>query len=318
MHRRLLRQSLRFVGWRVDSTSHAEKFTAALGATLSLLLVYWVTHRVLGGENAIWVTGSMGASAVLVFAMPHGMMSQPWAVIGGHVLSAALGIACLKWLPGGPWIAALAVGGAIVVMMYGRCLHPPGGATAMIAVLGGSQIEAAGFAFVLYPILLDAVIIVLAAIAFNSLFEWRRYPVALSEFQLSRPPGIAPEDLQHAMRQMDGVQDIDFEQLLHLVDLATTHAREEGVTEQDLQLEGFYSNGLPGASWSVRQIIQIKPGWGGRSGRIRYRVLKGVGEGGTGICKTSYFLHWARYRVEPDGDGWRRIRQGKRPPATKV
>lgn len=309
---------LDLAGWRHDTTSHREKLISAVGATIALLLVYWVTHLGLVGEGALWVTGSMGASAVLAFAMPHGVLSQPWSVIGGHTLSATFGVACLLWFPAGPWVAAFAVGGAIILMMYCRCLHPPGGATAMIAVLGGPEIEAAGFGFVLYPVLLDTIIIVMAAIAYNSFFEWRRYPVALSRFQIARPPGIAPEDLQHALKQMESFGDVDFEELLRVVDLAAQHARSDGVAEQDLEPEGFYSNGLPGESWAVRQIIQITPGWGGRSGWIRYRVIKGVGEGGTGICKTSYFLHWARYRVAPIGDGWERLRSQDRATPTKV
>src|SRR5690606_37771110 len=185
MRVRWLRRGLRFLGWRPDSTSHREKLVSALGTTLALILLYGVTHLVMA-EAALWVTGSMGASAVLVFAMPHGTLSQPWSVIGGHVLSAAFGVACVQYLPPGFWLAALAVGGSVVIMMYARCLHPPGSATAMIVVLGGPQITEAGFAFVVYPILLDVLVIALFAVAFNALFEGRRYPLPLVRHQVSR------------------------------------------------------------------------------------------------------------------------------------
>ena len=307
MRVRWLRRGLRFLGWRPDSTSHREKLVSALGTTLALILLYGVTHLVMA-EAALWVTGSMGASAVLVFAMPHGTLSQPWSVIGGHVLSAAFGVACVQWLPPGFWLAALAVGGSVVIMMYARCLHPPGSATAMIVVLGGPQITEAGFAFVVYPILLDVLVIVLFAVAFNALFEGRRYPLPLVRHQVSRAPGIAPEDFEHALKQMNAYMDIEFDDLLRLVELANNNAQSKGVAAADLVTGAYYSNGLPGRNWSVGEVQQVvnRPG---RAGRVRYRIVKGAGEGGNGICRVSEFVRWARYRVEPDEQRrlWHRV-----------
>ncbi|MBL4834380.1 MAG: HPP family protein [Pseudomonas sp.] len=310
MGQRWLSRCLHFIGWRPDSTSHQEKFLSALGATLSLLLVYWITHIGVAGDGALWVTGSMGASAVLVFAMPHGTLSQPWSVIGGQVISATFGVACVTWLPAGPWVAALAVGGSIMLMMYARCLHPPGGATAMIVVLGGPAVEQAGFSFVLYPILLDALVIVGAAILFNSLFDWRRYPLALARAEPGKLTGIAPEDFHHALREMNSYVDIQFDDLLKLVELANSHAKSKRVDEEDLKVGGFYSNGLPGKNWSVREVVQIVARRPGRPGRVRYRTIKGMGEGGTGITRLSEFVRWARYAVEQDETGWHRLHDG--------
>ena len=81
MRQRWLSRSLNFIGWRPDSTSHQEKLLSAVGAILSLMLVYWITHLGIAGDGALWVTGSMGASAVLVFAIPHGTLSQPWSAV---------------------------------------------------------------------------------------------------------------------------------------------------------------------------------------------------------------------------------------------
>ena len=305
---RWLRRSLRFIGWRADSTSHREKAISALGTTVSLLLVYWTTHFGFGAEGALWVTGSMGASAILVFAMPHGTLSQPWPVIGGHVLSATFAVACIQWLPSNALMAALVVGGSVLVMMYARCLHPPGGATAMIVVLGGPTVADAGYGFVLYPILLDCVIIVCAAMCFNSLFESRRYPLALVKHEVTRAPGIAPEDFEHALKQMNSFMDIQFDDLLRLVELANANAQSKGVSADELAEGYFYSNGLPGGNWSVREVLQVmhRPG---RAGRVRYRIVKGRGEGGNGICRSSEFVRWARYRVEADKDSeaWHRV-----------
>src|SRR5690606_30220386 len=158
------------IGWRADSTSHLEKWLSALGAFCGIGLIYLATHGVLPLEAACWVVASMGASAVLLFAIPHGALSQPWAVFGGHGLSAVIGVACAQLLPDHPLTPTLAVALAILVMHYGRCLHPPGGATALSAVVGGPAIEALGFGYVLMPVLLNTVLLLLVAVLFNSLF----------------------------------------------------------------------------------------------------------------------------------------------------
>src|SRR5690625_7242859 len=79
---------------------------------------------------------SMGATAVLLFAVPHGALSQPWAVVGGHVVSAIVGVTCQLLIPNLFWAAALSVGVAVAAMYYLRCIHPPGGATALAAEIG--------------------------------------------------------------------------------------------------------------------------------------------------------------------------------------
>jgi len=80
------------------------------------------------------------------------------------------------------------------------------------------------------------------------------------------------------------------------------------VTADELTEGHFYSNGLPGSNWSVREVLQVvrRPG---RAGRVRYRIVKGRGEGGNGICRASEFVRWARYRVEADKNGtaWHRV-----------
>src|SRR5690625_7670775 len=90
---------------------------------------------------------SMGATAVLLFAVPHGALSQPWAVVGGHVVSAIVGVTCQLLIPNLFWAAALSGGVAVAAMYYLRCIHPPGGATALAAVIGGPELPALGSAY---------------------------------------------------------------------------------------------------------------------------------------------------------------------------
>ncbi|MES2956929.1 MAG: HPP family protein [Pseudomonadota bacterium] len=151
-----------------------EQARVALGAVLGIFITGWLCHAA-GGPSAAaawpWLVAPMGASAVLVFGAPANPMAQPWAVVGGHAVSALVGVACVLW--GGPpaVAAALAVGVAIGGMFALRCLHPPGGATALLMVLTG----VADPAFVLYPVLANALLMVLMGMAYNHATR-RDYP----------------------------------------------------------------------------------------------------------------------------------------------
>jgi CBS-domain-containing membrane protein len=143
----------------------------------------------------------MGSSAVLLFAAPHAPLSQPWAVFGGHLVSAFVGISCAKWLPDPVLAAPVAVAAAIAAMHYLRCMHPPGGATALGAVVGGEAVHQLGYQFVVTPVMLNVATILVAALLFNAPFAWRRYPAAWS-----RSPGRdlpEPGDRAAATRATD-------------------------------------------------------------------------------------------------------------------
>jgi CBS-domain-containing membrane protein len=121
--------------------------------------------------------GSLGASAVLVFGAVRSPLAQPRNLVGGHVLSALVGVTCWQWLGGEPWLAqAVAVATAIALMHLTRTLHPPGGATALIAVIGSDQVHAMGYLFVLLPATLGPLVLLGVALLFNNLPAARRYP----------------------------------------------------------------------------------------------------------------------------------------------
>ncbi|MEI8648548.1 HPP family protein [Paraglaciecola sp. Hal342] len=143
-----------------------------MGGGLGIAGIMWVMHflvqaQLLTMQSSIMIIASMGASAVLLFAVPHGALSQPWAVIGGHLISAVLAITSVKYLGHGPWVAAFAVGGSIGVMYYLRCIHPPGGATALTVVVGGADIDALGYQFLWLPLGINILVIMAIAIIFN-------------------------------------------------------------------------------------------------------------------------------------------------------
>ncbi|MEZ5479867.1 MAG: HPP family protein [Thiolinea sp.] len=163
----------------LNKTSHLEKWLSAIGGLLSLLGVLLVSHATLGPENAGTLVASMGASAVLLFAVPHGPLSQPWPLLGGHLVSAFIGVSCAKLIADPTLAAATAVALAIGAMHYLNCIHPPGGATALSAVVSGDAVHQLGYQFLLTPVLLNAVTILLIAVLFNYPLHWRRYPHSL-------------------------------------------------------------------------------------------------------------------------------------------
>ncbi|MFC6978900.1 HPP family protein [Microbulbifer taiwanensis] len=176
---------LMLLGVERNSTSNREKLLSALGAAIAIMAVSWVSHMSVALDfidvsTGYFLVASMGASAVLLFAVPHGALSQPWSLAGGHLISAFIGVSCQFWFSGSLWVAGLAVGLSVCAMYYLRCIHPPGGATALTAVIGGAEVQSLGYDFLLIPVLVNVLAIFLVAVSFNNLFPWRRYPAHLS------------------------------------------------------------------------------------------------------------------------------------------
>ena len=122
-HKRLLR----FFGVEPETVSTTEKLVSTLGGFTGIFLIAAISYQLVGRENAALIVPSMGASAVLLFAVPHGRLSQPWALFGGHLVSAAIGVACYQLVPDAFLAAGLAVALAIGAMHLAGCIHPPGG-----------------------------------------------------------------------------------------------------------------------------------------------------------------------------------------------
>ncbi len=135
---------------------------SSLGAMIGIGLVTWVSHYFVGSAGLPFVVASMGAAAVLLYAAPHSQLTQPWPFVGGHLVSAIVGVTCAQWVPDLFLASALAVGLAIFVMHELSCLHPPGGAAALVAVIGGDQIHALGYLYVLVPVGLNVLIMAIA------------------------------------------------------------------------------------------------------------------------------------------------------------
>lgn len=184
----------RIAGIELSPVTHIERVISMTGGFVAIMLLILTEQHLLGETGAGMLIGSMGATAVLLFAVPHGALSQPWAVLVGQVASAAVGVTCARLVADPVLSAALAVGLAIGLMHYLRAIHPPGGATALTAVIGGQQVHDLGYAFVLKPVFVNSALMVLAAIALNAAFAWRRYPAALAKTTAKQPETSPAQD----------------------------------------------------------------------------------------------------------------------------
>jgi len=205
---------------RVDANERRRAFLgAAFGVLVAGLLSRWVV-----GESALvpWLVAPIGASAVLVFAVPASPLAQPWPVVAGNTLSALVGTLCVLLIPEPALAAAVAVGLAIAMMFQLRCLHPPGGASALLVVL----IQQSDPGVTVLPVLMNSVLLVVAGMAYNRL-TGRAYPhVALPSAARSGQGGGArfqTEDLDAALAHYNQVLDVsraDLETLLHNAEAA--------------------------------------------------------------------------------------------------
>src|SRR5512134_2256966 len=201
---------------------HKEKIVSAISAFVGILLT-GILSASLGQSALPLMIASMGASSVLLFAAPHSPMAQPWSFIGGHMVSALIGITCFMFIPNLFVAAALAVALAIFAMHWLRCLHPPGGATSLAMVISGQEMHALGYGALLSPVGLDVLILIIIALAVNNLFPGRRYPMlapaAGGEKPVSAPAltfgrmALNKEDIESALKDMNAYIDVAEEDL---------------------------------------------------------------------------------------------------------
>jgi CBS domain-containing membrane protein len=204
-----------------------DRLLACLGAIIGIALTGLICALSTGGDvHFPLLVAPMGASAVLLFAVPTSPLAQPWPTIGGNVISAAVGLMVAHFIPQPVLAAGLAVGLAIALMSFLRCLHPPGGAAALIAAFGGPLVASNGFLFPLIPVGLNAVLLVLLGLVFHRL-SGRAYPhKSLSapvsthntaDLPASRRTGLRPEDIDSALEKMGESFDISREDLERLI-----------------------------------------------------------------------------------------------------
>lgn len=215
-----------------------ERMRSCAGSLFGILLVGLASYALLPhAAGTIWLIAPMGASAVLLFAVPSSPLAQPWSIIGGNLSAAIIGVTCARLLHEPALAAALAIALAIGAMFLLRCLHPPSGAVALTAVLGGPAVHDMGYAFVLSPVGLNSFLLLATALFFNNA-SGRRYPHAQqSETRHTHqtrdePPmtrlGFSHADLDQVLKRYNQVIDIgrdDLEEIFMQTEIRAYHRR---------------------------------------------------------------------------------------------
>lgn len=252
------------VGWREISIS-------GIAALVGIYAVHTLTAWVAGPLAAVFMVASMGAAAVLLFAVPHGALSQPWPVFGGQAVSAIVGVSAAQWIADPSLAAGVAVGGAIAAMQWLRCVHPPGGATALVAVIGGSAVHDLGYGFVVIPVLANTLIIFVVAVAANYPFPWRRYPIGLARFEEPPAPPLSSDHLQAAIQDLNVVVDITPAELDAIARRAITHATQDNSALQ-VPIGKRYVQAHAGENLTIHKRLE-RTDEGDAHGRITLNVV---------------------------------------------
>ena len=167
----------RYILYKETLIDYKEQFWSFLGSFVGIGILAYIQSIHFSGNDAVYLIGSFGASSVLVYGIIQSPFSQPRNLIGGHLVSAFIGVTVHKLAPDIIWIAApLAVSLAIILMQITKTLHPPGGATALIAIIGSDKIKGLGYMYVVSPVLIGVTILFLTALVFNNMTSSRTYP----------------------------------------------------------------------------------------------------------------------------------------------
>ena len=170
-------QKMRGNGQSPPRVSLVEICWSWIGSFIGIAAVALIHYRLLDQNGLLLLIGSFGASAVLIYGAIRSPLAQPRNLLGGHILSAFIGVTAFQWLGGYPWLAAaVAVSTSIALMHLTRTLHPPGGATALIAVIGGGSVHKLGYLYVVMPAALGACVMLAVALVINNIPKTRRYP----------------------------------------------------------------------------------------------------------------------------------------------
>ncbi len=148
-----------------------------VGSFLGIAAISLIHFTLLDQTSLMMIIGSFGASAVLIYGAIRSPLAQPRNLLGGHIFSAFIGVTACQWFGDDPWLAAsVAVSTSIALMHLTKTLHPPGGATALIAVIGGESVHDLGYLYVVMPAALGAGVMLIVALIVNNIPKSRKYP----------------------------------------------------------------------------------------------------------------------------------------------
>lgn len=251
--------------------SLTERLKIAALSLLAMLAAAGVCQHWLSTLPVPALTASMGASALLLFVVPHSPLAQPWPLVAGHLLSAAVGLFCGRYFVSPAVAEAVAVAAAILLMSLTRSLHPPGAATALMAAGHNTGIQALGYAFLLLPVLVNVLVLLVLALLINNL-AGHRYPAPLFASDPHHTGNALPSerlnfrhaDLEQALAEMNAFVDVSTADLEDIYQRAEMHAyrRKFGeVTCRDIMsghvISVQYGTELEDA-WALLRAHEIK------------------------------------------------------------
>lgn len=170
-------QLSKYVMYKETLIDVQENLWSFVGTFLGIGIIAFVQSHFLSEFENVFLIGSFGASAVLIFGAIQSPLSQPRNLVGGHLISAFIGVTVFTFLPNTIWITApLAVALSVILMQITKTLHPPGGATALIAVIGTPKIKALGYYYVISPVFTGVLVLLITALLFNNITPKRKYP----------------------------------------------------------------------------------------------------------------------------------------------
>jgi len=233
--------------------SPRDRLVACIGAGLGLIATEWISRQMLGSVNP-WFIAPMGASALLLFAMPASPLAQPWSIVGGNLVASLIGVTCAHWIDSPALAAGLAMALSIGLMFQLRCLHPPSGAVALTAVMGGPAITQLGYGFVVAPVLLNSLALTLLAVLINRLAN-RHYP-----HRVAHPPGHATADLPPGQRV--GVSRADLHAVLaergEVLDISEDDLQDI-LLQAEMRVYRHRFGELRCADFMARDVVTIDP-----------------------------------------------------------
>jgi CBS domain-containing membrane protein len=212
-----------------------DRMVGSAGALIGMAATYALCSLLHFDSSLPLLVAPMGASAVLIFAVPASPLAQPWPVIGGNVVSVFVGVTAARYVPVLPIAIGVAVGGAILVMSLLRCLHPPGGATALIAVIGGPAVASAGYGFAILPVGINVVVLTAVALLFHRV-SGHSYPhrtiIRAAEALPPAPELLHRDDIDLALAALGETFDVSREDLDQLLRHAEDNARRRRETSR--------------------------------------------------------------------------------------
>lgn len=245
------------------SARPVEWLRVALGVALSMLLVLPACAWLFGSALTLPLAAPAAASAVLMFAAPSSPFAQPWAVLVGSLLATLIGVAIGgSGLPA--MLAAGSAGGLVIICLLGaRCLHPPGAALALVAVVGSPEIHALGYSL-LYPVAFNCALLIAVALIFNNLTgraypKPRASPVNVHHTRDALPSermSFGEDDITNALADFGEYVDITRDDLAQLIKQTEKHALRRsmgGVTAADIMSRDLYW-GTPASSIQTARV----------------------------------------------------------------